>query len=1485
MIISSAVNVAGVYFQSSGYNVVGSTINLTGTGGTICVDVGDATLASSITGCAGLTKLGDGKLIVAGNNDYYGITTISAGTLQLNAGAYFGKDDNDDVVNCASLLFYCNEGEMGVDNAISGTGTVTKTGSGTLTLWGANSYSGGTTISAGTLQIGDNDARLAGTLGRGDVFNYGSLVFACLVYDNTLTVDNHIIGSGSVVKTGPGTICLTGDSTYTGDTYLYDGALQFAEGALGISGHLIFDGGALQWAAGNTEDVSGRIDSNHSDAAAIFDTGDNIITMASVLEGSHGIVKCGSGTLILTGENTYTGGTTISRGTLQIGKGGVSGKLGGGAITDYGTLVFNRSDLVIVDRAIVGVIGLNGSPGTGALRQDGSGILQLTHDNSYGAGTTITNGTLQLGDGGATGTLGSGPVTNDSSLVIDRTGILSISGRISGTGSLTKQGGGTLILGGSGNAYSGMITISSGTIQVDYSGLWGGTIGSVAIAENAILDVKVDLIINGVVSGTGSLIKDLSGTLTLAGNNDFDGTTTIKCGKVLLIGDNSACDGATTINAGGTLQVGNGYFNPTASLPYLDGLSGTLGSLNSVIDNNGTLLFSRDTRGGSLEVNALIKGNGILQQAGYGTVVLTRDNDVGSVDIPSYDYWDAQNFHQHIRVSVLQVGNGGTSGTLGGVGDSLATITNDGTLIFNRSDDITIANIISRSVKEWSLGSVVQQGTGTLTLAGNSTYTGTTTISQGTIAVSDLDPSGGGTNLGNASSPVELLGDSMHRGTLSYTGNTTTLVRGFTITSGYGAIDVPQGRSLTVTGIVSGAGSLTKSGGGELILSAANNYSGGTTVDGGTLKVTGSSAIPSGSNLTVNATFDLDGLAVNVGSLSGSGTITSSVTGTAVLSIGSSNQDCTFSGVIQDYPINSSAHVGLAKVGPGILTLTGTNAYTGGTTLNGGTLSFVNGALGGVGTIAFAGNSTLKWSDGNTQDISSRLQISSGKTATLDVDSNNVRLLTGFGSGSGALTKYGSGRLILAGAHEYTGLTTVSAGALEFGYETSNGTVGGDISIGTGATLVFANPNEQDFVHGISGNGSLIKTGAGTLTLAGVNGYTGGTTVNHGVLKVGQSSAIPYGRNLTVSGNSTLDLNGCGINVGSLGGGGTITNGVGSATLTVGGNNQSSEFAGTLAGAISLTKADSGTLVLGGANTHTGDTKINGGTLVLANADALAESTLDYAYSGTLNFGTLIAATLGGLKGNKSLTLTNSNNCAVALTVGGNNASTVYSGALSGASSLTKEGDGTLILTSDNSGFTGTTTISAGALQLGNNSANGGLAGPIVDNAALVFARSGNAIIVDHQLSGNGSLRQMGSATVLLTADNPGYSGVITIDSSRTLQVGNGDTAGTLGTATVTNDGTLIFNRGAGNLTVDNLIGGVGHLTKQGAGTLTLTGNNTYSGTTTISQGTIIASDIDASDGSSSLGNATSAVILGDGRRPHWHALLHRQLGPPSPAD
>jgi fibronectin-binding autotransporter adhesin len=418
----------------------------------------------------------------------------------------------------------------------------------------------------------------------------------------------------------------------------------------------------------------------------------------------------------------------------------------------------------------------------------------------------------------------------------------------------------------------------------------------------------------------------------------------------------------------------------------------------------------------------------------------------------------------------------------------------------------------------------------------------------------------------------------------------------------------------------------------------------------------------------------------------------------------------------------------LAKLGSGVLVLSASNSFSGGSTLVAGKLSISSDAnIGGATSpITFSGG-ILQVTGTALVNLNNHAVNWSSFNGGLDIlAGGNTFTITQALSDSGNLTKLGTGTLVLSGSNSFTGITLVNTGtltlanALALGQSTFDSGGTGKLSFGTLTAATFGglqgtgglsllnsgsaavalgvgNNNASTTLSGLlSGSGSLRKVGTGTLTLSATNTYTGGTTLIAGEIAVssdanigGATSAITFsGGVLAVGGVVVANLNTHAVNWSSFNGGFDILAGGNTFTIT--------QF---LAGSGGLAKLGPGTLVLSASNSFSGLTRLNGGTLTLANSSALGQSTLDMSANAMLSFGTLAAATLGGLQDAGSIALVNDSSSAVTLSVGKNNTSTSFSGTLSGSGSLKKIGSGTLVLSGSDS-YSGGTTVLGGALDI-----------------------------------------------------------------------------------------------------------------------------------------------------------------------------------------
>jgi len=568
-----------------------------------------------------------------------------------------------------STLAYTITSTTGLD--IGGTGNLTKNGSGTLTLsGGANTYTGISTFSGGIASVSalangglPSDIGAAGNGTTNIVFNGGTLQYT----GNAVDIDR-----GFSIATGGGAIDASGA-----------GALSLNKtGAIGLSG-----------AGARAFTLTGTSTDTNTLAGTLGDQG-----------GASSLSKTGPGMWILVANNTYSGVTTIGNGTLQLGVGGTTGSLGSGGILDNGALNVNRTSTLTISSVI---------SGGGSVNNNGTGTLILGNNETYTGGTTVSAGTLQIGNGGATGSLAAGsPITNNSKLVFNTTGSFTYTGNgISGTGNVAVTSSGLIKAIGN-NSYTGWTLIDTNATFQPSEGNQGTFVSSVVTNYGTFKLVRQDQATFGYsnnIVGSGKLVKDVNNNndndVTLTGTNTYTGGTFIAGGGIVL-GDGvtpgaGSIVGNVTFTNSPTSQDDRRYleFNHPEDLTFPGLISGTTGGANG---------------------NA-----GQVVQMGPDVLTLTANNTfLGGVVVTN---------------GALQVGNGGTTGA---IGNGNSTVGGTGRLIFNRSDSLTFTGVITGD------GSVVQLGSGTLTLTASNTITGPTTVSNGTLVVTsavngDMNVDGG----------------------------------------------------------------------------------------------------------------------------------------------------------------------------------------------------------------------------------------------------------------------------------------------------------------------------------------------------------------------------------------------------------------------------------------------------------------------------------------------------------------------------------------------------------------------------------------------------------------------------------------------------------------------------------------------------------------------------------------------------------------------
>lgn len=434
----------------------------------------------AVSGYGGLDKKGGGKLVVETNNTFTGPIFNDAGILQIGSGGTTGALGGSSLVNNGQLIFHRSD-DVAIANAITGTGTLEKLGTNKLTLTTANGYSGKTTVNGGTLSIaadnhlgsapgvatlghlvlnGTLEATAAFTLAANRGLALGpaaasgagtidtNLAAAAALTYNGVISDHGASGSGGLIKAGAGILALGGSNTYSGATVIKAGSIDCsAVTAFGVP------------AEGTTVEPGAWIYIlNGSQAAPItepFTIAGNGAGFGALRTGSGGVRYTLAGPLTLAAAATlYNDGNTAIDLTAAV----------TGIDTDF-TLSNNNA-------AATCTLGASLNLGAGGFIKDGTGTVILDANNSYGP-TTITKGTLQVGSGGISGSLGSGAVFNNGALVVNRSGSLAVGGDMTGTGSLTLTGSGTLTLGGA-SSYTGLTSVNAGTLMLTGSHTGGG---------------------------------------------------------------------------------------------------------------------------------------------------------------------------------------------------------------------------------------------------------------------------------------------------------------------------------------------------------------------------------------------------------------------------------------------------------------------------------------------------------------------------------------------------------------------------------------------------------------------------------------------------------------------------------------------------------------------------------------------------------------------------------------------------------------------------------------------------------------------------------------------------------------------------------------------------------------------------------------------------------------------------------------------------
>ncbi|EDB7735214.1 fibronectin-binding autotransporter adhesin ShdA [Salmonella enterica] len=808
---------------------------------------------------------------------------------------------------------------------------------------------------------GANSARAAhGTF----TVDAGSTFTVTSELDETTATSNW--NGSKLTKQGDGTLILSNTGNDYGDTEIDGGILAAKDAAaLGTGDVTIAESATLALSQG---------------------TLDNNVT------GEGQIVKSGSDELIVTGDNTYSGGTTISGGTLTADH---ADSLGTGAVANSGVLQVGEGELE------------NTLSGSGSLVKTGTGELTLSGDNTYSGGTTITGGTLTADHADS---LGSGDIDNSGVLKV---GEGDLENTLSGSGSLVKTGTGELTLSG-GNDYSGGTTIIGGTLTADHA----DSLGTGAVANSGVLQVGEGELEN-TLSGSGSLVKTGTGELTLSGDNSYSGDTTIADGTLIAANVNAL--GSGNIDNSGTLMLdANGAFelaNITTHTGATTALAAgsTLDAGQLTQEDGSTLsidlgaatddaVITADsvTLGGTLNVTGIGSVTDSWTPEAYTYTLIDSDSAITSdfddltiagmnredVDFLTIDgkVDEADNTHYDLTASLSWYADRDNATT-----DAHGTFTlSDPDGSFNVAATLTDVDDTLDPGSRWDGKSLTKEGAGTLILSGDNDYSGGTTINEGTLVAASTTALGTGLVDNNATLVLDVDGEvSAVGGITTHSGATTQLALGTSLDLGDSALIQQDGSTLnvelnsdSVQPLITG-GSATL--GGDLVVSDASLQARASDAEFQSFKLMDMDSDISGdfTSLTMNLTDQPDYLTVTgtinpadaseyllTEGLSWNATATSATPahGTFTLGAGDSFE---VTSVLGDKTGNGDWDgKSLTKLGAGKLTLSGANTYTGDTNVQEGTLWLSgDGSIGEMGSqqaVNVASGATFGGSNGTT---------------------------------------------------------------------------------------------------------------------------------------------------------------------------------------------------------------------------------------------------------------------------------------------------------------------------------------------------------------------------------------------------------------------------------------------------------------------------------------------------------------------------------------
>jgi autotransporter-associated beta strand protein len=1202
------------------------------------------------------------------------------------------QSSHNETISGGTVAFTANgvvdvsgSGSLTISSALTGSGSIAKLSSGTLALSGANSgYSGALAVDAGTLAVSGSNSVL-GTAGT------------TVVSGATLQVNGGLTLANALNVSGTGLTGAIDSEAGAGNTNTLNGAVTLA-GAATINsgtGTLVLGGGVT--GSGNALTLTGA---------------GNTTVSSAITTGTAGVTLNGTGTTTFSGANTYTGATTANSGTLNLSGTAVKGDLvinGATVVDNASSQIATTSNLSInsgtfnLNGKSESVTSFAGNPGgtlalgagtltdggtastsfagsitgTGTFDKENTGKLTLTGTSSgFTGNVTLNNGIIAADATNATGTAtvavaSSGNFEVQGGVSLASAFTLSTNGASTGNGAVENISGA--------NSITGNVTVSANSrIQSD-----AGTLtltGPVGIGANTLnVGGNANTTINGVVSGAGGAVtKDGTGTLTLGGVDTYTGATTVN-GGTLQLGVNNA------ISSSSSLSLNNSTLS-------MNGFSDTVGTLNF---NNGVVNFGSGSQ--ALVFSTVGTASGLLTINNWvsGSTVLAATSSTALTSGVLSDIYFAGQGGSTVEAGTTTMNNG-----------VLSYVISPGTYLTWDGGSGFSSNWSSGS--NWTLNTAPVTTAGSTQKVDFTGSTRLTPTMNNSYSVNSLkfDAAASAFTISLGSKTLTLDGNAPSLIDQSALG-TQTLSGGTITYSGNGVIDV-TGTELSVGSVITGSASITKLDSGILDLSGANTFSGGLAITGGTVTAstsnsalgTGAVSVASGSTLelltnglTIANALSLngDGVGGNAGALEsapGSGntaTVSGAVTlggattinsssGTLVLSGGvmGAGQNLTLTGAGATTVKTTGITTGTGSVtlnGTGLTTFQAANTYTGATTVNSGTLNLSGTTVDGSLTV---NGGTVNDNASNQISTSSMLSVNGGTfnlngfsetvdgitgnpggtialgSGTLGDNSASYTAYGGALTGTGTLSKSGSGELFLGGSSSaFTGTTTLSGGTILADAANATGATGSTVNV----TTTTGNFQVEGGVS-LGSNFGISNTGGGN---GAIENVSGNNTIAGSLTVSGNSRIQSDSGNLTLSG--AVGLTGNSLNVG------------GSANTTING-----AISGTSASA--LTKDGSGTLALGASNSSfSGTVTVNGGTLQTNAVNVFKNTT-----AITVNTGAIM-----NLNGNSQTIGTISDSGTLAFGSGAANltlfsGASLLNGALSGTGTITLDAGATLTL-------------------------------------------------------------------------------------------------------------------------------------------------------------------------------------------------------------